>query len=71
MTIAINPKEHFEVFKNKAINKKHKGVKKSTPGMDFESFTSRIMDIREYTQSQKRRKQIAQMRFQLKKTDMN
>ena len=38
--------------------------------MDFESFASRIMDIREYAQSQKRRKQITQMRFQLKKTYM-
>ena len=28
------------------------------------------MDIREYTQSQKRSKQITQMRFQLKRTDM-
>ena len=70
VTIAVNPKECFEVFKNKAINKKHKGVKKFTPGMDLESFASRIMDIREYTQSQKRSKQITQMRFQLKRTDM-
>ena len=31
VTIAVNPKEYFEVFRNKAINKKHKGVKKSTP----------------------------------------
>ena len=38
--------------------------------MDFESFASRIMDIREYTQSQKRSKQITQMRFQIKRTDM-
>ena len=56
VTIALNPKKYFEVFKNKAINKKHKGVKKSTCGMDFESFASRIMDVREYTQSQKRAK---------------
>ena len=70
ITIAVNPKEYFEVFKNKAINKKHKGVKKSTPGMNFESFASRIMDVTEYTQSQKRAKQIAQMRFQVKRTDM-
>ena len=70
ITIAINPKEYFEVFKNKAINKKHKGVKKSMSGMDFESFASRIMDVREYTQPQKRAKQITQMRFQVKKTDM-
>ena len=52
-TIAVNPKQYFEVFKNKAINNKHKGVKKSMRGMDFESFASRIMDVREYTQSQK------------------
>ena len=38
--------------------------------MDFESFASRIMDVREYTQSQKRAKQITQMRFQVKRTDM-
>ena len=56
VTIALNPKKYFEVFKNKAINKKHKGVKKSTCGMNFESFASRIMDVREYTQSQKRAK---------------
>ena len=66
VTIAVNPKEYIETFKNKAINKKHKGVKKSTPGMNFESFASRIMDVREYTYSQKKAKQIKQMRFQLK-----
>ena len=49
VAIAVNPKENIEIFKNKAINKKHKGVKKSTPGINFESFASRIMDVREYT----------------------
>ena len=34
VTIAVNPKEDFEVFRNKAINKKHKGVKKSTRGIN-------------------------------------
>ena len=38
--------------------------------MDFESFASRIMDLREYTQSQKRSKLLTQMRFQIKRTDM-
>ena len=37
--------------------------------MDFESFASRIMDVREYTYSQKRAKQIMQMRFQVKRTE--
>ena len=49
VTIAVNPEEQFQVFRNKAINKKHKGVKKSTPGMNFEAFASRIMDLREYS----------------------
>ena len=70
VTIAVNPKEYIEIFKNKAINKKHKGVKKSTPGMNFESFASRIMDVREYTYSQRKSKLVKQMRFQLKRTDM-
>ena len=29
-TIAINPKEYFEKFKNRKINKKHKGVRRDT-----------------------------------------
>ena len=70
VTIAVNPKEYIEIFKNKAINKKHKGIKKSTPGMNSESFASRIMDVRDWTYSQKRAKNIKQMRFQLKRTDM-
>ena len=28
VTIAVNPKEYIEIFKNKVMNKKHKGVKK-------------------------------------------
>ena len=56
----MNPKEYFEVFKNKAINKKHKGVEKSTPGMNFESFASRIMDIKEYSLCEKQTKTVKQ-----------
>ena len=70
VTIAVNPKEYIEIFKNKELNKKHKGVKKSRHGMDFESFAGRIMDAREYTYSQKRAKTVKQTRFQLKRTDM-
>ena len=39
-TIAVNPKEYFETFKNKKINKKHKGVRTDTQGMDFERYAS-------------------------------
>ena len=34
--IAINPKEYSEKSKNQQINKKHKGVRRDTPGMNFE-----------------------------------
>ena len=37
LTTAINPKEYFEKYKNFSINKKHKGLKKNTPRMDFEA----------------------------------
>ena len=41
-TIAINPKEYFEKFKDRKINKKRKGVRKDTTGMNFESYAMRI-----------------------------
>ena len=41
LTISINPKEYFEKCRDKNINKKHKGLKRDTPGMDFEAYSSR------------------------------
>ena len=38
ITISINPKEYFEKYRDKRINKKHKGLKRDTPGMDFEAY---------------------------------
>ena len=43
--IVVNPKEYFEKFRNKSINKKHKGVRKDTKGMCFEAYISRILEI--------------------------
>ena len=71
VTVAVNPKEYIEIFKSKDLNKKHKGIKKATPGMDFESFASRIMDTKEYTKAQKQAKTLKQARFKLSKTSMN
>ena len=34
--ITINPKEYSEKSKSRQINKKHKGVRRDTPGMNFE-----------------------------------
>ena len=71
VTIAVNPKEYLEVFKNKELNKKHKVIKKSTPGINFESFSSRIMDTREYTFAQKKSQSLKQSRFKLSKRTMH
>ena len=46
-TIAVNPKEYFEKFKDRAVEKKDKGVKRNTRGMDFESYAGKITPFRE------------------------
>ena len=37
ITIALNPKEYYQRFIDHSENKKRKGLKKSTPGIDFDS----------------------------------
>ena len=54
-TIAVNPKEYFEKFKDRAINKKHKGVRRDTTGMHFESYAARIRNLRNDLNSEKKR----------------
>ena len=46
--IALNPKEYYERFADTTDNKKHKGLKKSTPDMDFDSYSSWLSDLSEY-----------------------
>ena len=70
ITIAVNPKKYFEVFKNRNFNKKHKGVKKTTPGMDFGSYAARVMDLKEYDTADRAPKKLKQKRFQVKNTHM-
>ena len=48
ITIALNPKEYYERFVDTTDNKKHKGLHKSTTGMDFDSYSSRLSDLTEY-----------------------
>ena len=48
ITIALNPKEYYERFNDHSDNKKHKGLKKSTPDMDFDSYSARLSDLTEY-----------------------
>ena len=48
ITIALNPKEYYERFVDTTDNKNHKGLHKSTPGMDFDSYSSCLSDLTEY-----------------------
>ena len=48
ITIALNPKEYYERFIDHSDNKKHKGLKKSTPGRDFDSYSNHLSDLTEY-----------------------
>ena len=45
VTLATNSKEYLEYFKSESINKKHKGIKKSAVGMDYENFAEKIKPL--------------------------
>ena len=45
--IVINPKEYFKKFKNRKINKKHKGVRRDTEGISFKVYANRITSLRQ------------------------
>ena len=45
VTLAVNPKEYFEYFKSTNVNKKHKGIKKGSLGMDYENHAERIKPL--------------------------
>ena len=69
-TIAVNPKEYFEKFKNRDINKKHKGVKKGTPGMMFENYAQRIKRLLHDLDQSEPSESITQKRLQVHNTNM-
>ena len=69
-TIAVNPKEYFEKFKDRNINKKHKGIRRDTVGMDFERYASRIKDLRFDLNSNVEEETVVQKRLQIKNTEM-
>ena len=66
-TIALNPKEYYEKFNDYSDNKKHKGLKISTPDMYFDSYSARLADLTEYFDQFCRPvpKKIEQKRFQV------
>ena len=56
ITISVNPKECFEKYRDKTVSKKHKGLKKDTPGMNFEAYSQRICSLHEFCTNQKPKK---------------
>ena len=67
ITIALNPKECCEKLNDYSDKKKHKGLKKSTPDMDVDSYSSCLADLTEYYDQFCRpfSKKIQQKRFQI------
>ena len=45
VNLAVNPKEYFEYFKSDNVNKKHKGIKKGSIGMEYENYAERIKPL--------------------------
>ena len=56
ITISVNPKEYFEKYRDKIVNKKHKGLEKDTPGMNFEAYSQRICSLHKFHTNQKPKK---------------
>ena len=64
--IAWNPKGYSEKFEDHSDNKKHIGLKKSTAGMDFDSYSGRLSDLNEFSKKYiKKPRKIQQKRFQI------
>ena len=45
VTLAVNPKEYFEIFNDYETNKNHKGIKKSSRRMEFSNYANRIKSL--------------------------
>ena len=63
ITISIKPKEYFEKYRDKRINKKNKELKRDTPAKDFEAYSSRLLPLREFCGQGP--KKVQQKRFQV------
>ena len=62
----MNPKEYYEKFEDHSDNKKHKGLKKSTAGMDFDSYSERLSDLNEFSKEYiKKLKKFSKKDFKL------
>ena len=48
VTLAVNPKKYFEYFHSQRVNKKHKGIKKGAPGMNYDNYSERIKPLYDF-----------------------
>ena len=71
IAIAVNPKEYIEKSESDETNKKHKGLKKGSKGMEIKSFCKRknsAKDIEKFGQLPK--ENVTQYRFPVKQNEM-
>ena len=62
--MAVNPKEYYEYFKSENSNKKHKGNKKGSPGLEYENYAERIkplINLKTYKKPKPDRKDIVRI----------
>ena len=71
VTLAVNPKEYLEYFKSDTVNKKRKGIKKGTQGMEYENFAERIKHLYDFDSYQPPKADTKEVvRFSVKKGEM-
>ena len=70
--MAVNPKEYYEYFKTVNSNKKHKGIKKGSPGMAYENYAERIKPLIDFKTYKKPKPDIKDVvRISVKKGEMS
>ena len=72
VTLAVNPKEYYKYFKSENSNKKHKGIKKGSPGMEHENYADRIkplINFKTYKKPKPDRKDVVRISVKKKRND--
>ena len=71
VTLAVNVKEYLEHFKSETVNKKRKGIKKGTQGMEYKNFAERIKHLHEFDSYQPPKTDMEEVvRISVKKGEM-
>ena len=67
----MNPKKYFEYFESDNVNKKHKGKKKGSAGMEYENYAERIKPIVDFETYEKPKADLKEVvRISVKKVEM-